>query len=109
MYQSNVIRSNYGALWNYIPRKRKSNVSFHTWKHIYLNDLEMLYSKLSRVVNNRYDNEVKWENYSNFELFCKFVYENSSKYIYPMDRQKRNDDDDDDDDNDDDNHDDDDA
>jgi hypothetical protein len=84
MFRSNVPSSRNGrAIWNYVPRNRKSNVSYDAWKYVYGRFVANLYFKLRKIVDYRYDNNVQWNDEKNFELFCRFIYNNSSKYISP--------------------------
>jgi hypothetical protein len=66
---------------NYIPHKKPRYSNYNTWKECYYNDLLQLYNILEDLINSRYDNNIKWNNENNFEEFCKFIYECSSKYI----------------------------
>ena len=63
------------AIFNYIPHKR-IKVNFQIWFNEYKVDLINLYSILIETLEERYDNiDI------NFNIFCNFIFNNSSGFI----------------------------
>ena len=63
---------------NYIPYKTPKYPNYSLWVNTYEKDLLNIYSIYTSTFTNFYnDHDVDF----NFDLFCKFVYNCSSKYI----------------------------
>jgi hypothetical protein len=71
---------------NYIPHKTPRHSNYNTWKLSYKNHLVKLYGIFAVSINDRYDNDINWDDDEVFEKFCKFTYDCSSKYISPWNK-----------------------
>lgn len=64
---------------NYIPHKPPLNKNFYLWYKTYYNYLIDLFNITNESLNKRYEKHAKL---INFNTFCKFIYNTSSKHIY---------------------------
>ena len=62
---------------SYIPFETPKYSDYETWKNFYLIDLNRMYKIMLKNLSKNFSNEIN----NNFEKFCKFIYDNSSKNI----------------------------
>lgn len=65
----------------YIPHKTPKKPNYDVWKKEYIEHLVIIYNIFKNFIEEKYDVDIDWNN--SFELFIEFIYNNSSKYIYP--------------------------
>jgi hypothetical protein len=67
------------------PRHKRygKRVNFQEWRAEYTNHLQNLFSRLVILLDSRYENENEggWNTKRNFEGFCHFIFNNSSKTL----------------------------
>ena len=65
---------------NYIKYRTPTNVNYNRWLERYGLDISRIYVKFLKYYNRRYNKPIK-ESIVTFNIFCKFMFESSSKFI----------------------------
>ena len=61
---------------NYIPYKCKKKINYSKWYNEYRYELEHMFNMTTNIILSKYD-----DCNMDFEDFCMFIFNNSSKYI----------------------------
>ena len=64
---------------NYIPRQINKFSIYEEWKFEHFSFILGLYDRFSSVIDNRHISDVNWDSSKIFEMFCRFIYSQSSK------------------------------
>ena len=64
-----------------VSRIRHSKASLHVWCDSYIRHLCNLFCIFMETIKSRYETDTPWEDDAIFELFCQFIYDNSSKTV----------------------------
>lgn len=65
---------------NYIKHSTPTNVNYNKWVETYALDISRIFVRFLKYYNSRYNKEIK-ANVVTFNVFCRFLFESSSKYI----------------------------
>ena len=72
---------------SFISHKPPNNKNYNKWVNTYAYNISHMFERFIDIYNSRYNIHLK-KDIDTFNVFCKFMYNSSSKYIFRDDRIK---------------------